>query len=73
MSRRYALVAFFVVKESGPFGGVLCLVIIGAAFAVFYLPVMALVQLYCLTLSAPAKTHFKASLWMTTEDVWFEF
>ena len=71
-SRRATLIAFFVIKEAGPLGGVLALGVIGFFFAIFFLPTLLIVQIYCLVLPANQRTHFKASMWHLAENLWGE-
>jgi hypothetical protein len=71
-SRRATLIAFFIIKELGPLGGILILPFVGALFAVVFIPAVLLVGIFSRMVSPHERTHFKASLWHLTENLWGE-
>jgi hypothetical protein len=71
-SRRATLIAFFIIKELGPLGGILVLPVVGALFAVVFVPAVVLVDIYVRMISPNERTHFKASLWLLAESLWGE-
>jgi len=68
LSRKTALVTFFVFKEAGPFGAFVGALIICVIFAVLVPPLAILVTVIGGTMLPHRKTHFKNEMWKLCES-----
>ena len=72
VSRKTALVIFFLMKELAVLGSVVVAIILGFVFACVAPIFIILVQIASVTLAEAARPHFKAMVWNMCEDLFAE-
>jgi len=72
LSRKTALVVFFLFKEAGPAGAIVGAILVVAVTIVLWLPLGILVQVIGSCMEPHERTHFKNAMWKTAEMAFTE-